>query len=216
MTREAILAIKFDNSYARGSVADRTVQTVLAEDWSAEADLQAAAEHLAAWSYSTGKTDRHAALGVLTTIHSVTEKLTGIPAPEPADAFRQAVEYLNLHYGQIDPEWGQVNRLIRGDVNLPVSGGPDILRAIYPAEVGGDGILKANAGDTWIAIVEWDADGHQKADVIHQFGAATLDETSPHFADQAPLFAAEEWRPALLERAEIEANASRTYRPGRK
>lgn len=215
MTREAILSIKFDNSYARGSVADRTVQAVLAEDWSADADLQAAADHLAAWSYSTDKTDRHAALGVLTTIHAVTEKLTGIPAPEPADAFRDAVEYLNLHYGQIDPEWGQVNRLIRGEVNLPVSGGPDILRAIYPAEVGDDGILKANAGDTWIAIVEWDADGNQRADVIHQFGAATLDEDSPHFADQAPLFAAEEWRPALLERADIEANASRTYRPGR-
>lgn len=215
MTREALLAIKFDNSYAQGSTADLTVKAVLAEDWSEDTALQAAADHLAAWSYGTGMTDRHAALGVLTTIHAVTENLTGIPAPSPADAFQQAVTYLDTHYGQIDPEWGEVNRLIRGDVNLPISGGPDILRAIYPSEIGEDGILKANAGDTWIAIVEWDADGNQTAEVIHQFGAATLDESSPHYADQAPLFAAEEWRPALIERADIEANASRTYRPGR-
>lgn len=215
MTREALLAIKFDNSYAQGSTADLTVKSVLAEDWSEDTALQAAADHLAAWSYGTGMTDRHAALGVLTTIHAVTENLTGIPAPSAADAFRQAVTYLDTHYGQIDPEWGEVNRLIRGDVNLPISGGPDILRAIYPSEIGEDGILKANAGDTWIAIVEWDADGNQTAEVIHQFGAATLDESSPHYADQAPLFAAEEWRPALIERADIEANASRTYRPGR-
>ncbi|MEP1144729.1 MAG: penicillin acylase family protein [Henriciella sp.] len=215
MTREALLAIKFDNSYAQGSTADLTVKSVLAEDWSEDTALQAAADHLAAWSYGTGMTDRHAALGVLTTIHAVTENLTGIPAPSAADAFRQAVTYLDTHYGQIDPEWGEVNRLIRGDVNLPISGGPDILRAIYPSEIGEDGILKANAGDTWIAIVEWDADGNQTAEVIHQFGAATLDESSPHYADQALLFAAEEWRPALIERADIEANASRTYRPGR-
>lgn len=215
MTREALLAIKFDNSYAQGSTADLTVKAVLAEDWSEDTALQTAADHLAAWSYGTGMTDRHAALGVLTTIHAVTENLTGIPAPSPSDAFRQAVTYLDTHYGQIDPEWGEVNRLIRGDVNLPISGGPDILRAIYPSEIGEDGILKANAGDTWIAIVEWDADGNQTAEVIHQFGAATLDETSPHYADQAPLFAAEEWRPALIERTDIEANASRTYRPGR-
>jgi len=188
---------------------------VLGEDWSEDPTLQAAVEHLAAWSYATDMTDRHAALGVLTTVHAVTENLTGIPAPAPSEAFRQAVAYLDTHYGQIDPEWGEVNRLIRGDVNLPISGGPDILRAIYPAEIGDSGVLKANAGDTWIALVEWDADGHQVAQVIHQFGAATMDETSPHYSDQAPLFAAEQWRPALIERADIEVNASRTYRPGR-
>ena len=213
--REALLDLKFDNAYAQGSVADLTVKAVLANDWSSDADLQSAADHLAAWTYGTNKTDRHAALGVLTTIHAVTENLTGIPAPEPEDAFRQAVAYLNQHYGRIDPEWGEVNRLIRGEVNLPVSGGPDILRAIYPAEIGEDGILKANAGDTWIALVEWDAAGQQSAQVIHQFGSATLDTGSPHYADQAPLFAEQEWRPVLLERAAIEANASRTYRPGR-
>ncbi|GAB5456687.1 MAG: acylase [Henriciella sp.] len=215
ITRESLLELKFDNAYAQGSTADKTVKAVLAEDWSADASLQAASEHLADWSYGTDMTDRHAALGVLTTIHAVTEKLTGIPAPTPADAFRQAVEYLESHHGQIDPEWGEVNRLVRGEVSLPVSGGPDVLRAIYPSEIGEEGILKANAGDTWIAIVEWAADGTQTADVIHQYGAATLDQTSPHYADQAPLFAAEEWRPALLTREDVEANAQRTYRPGR-
>jgi penicillin amidase/acyl-homoserine-lactone acylase len=73
----------------------------------------------------------------------------------------------------------------------------------------------AGAGDTWIALVEWDKDGQQTADLVHQFGSATLDESSPHYADQAPLFARQEWRPALLTREAIEADAVRTYRPGR-
>ena len=96
-----------------------------------------------------------------------------------------------------------------------MSGGPDILRAIYPVEMRDDGRLHANAGDTWIALVAWDADGQQRAELVHQFGAATLDTASPHYADQAELFATEQWRPALLSREEVEANAVRTYRPGR-
>ncbi|MEM9054159.1 MAG: penicillin acylase family protein, partial [Pseudomonadota bacterium] len=89
------------------------------------------------------------------------------------------------------------------------------LRAIYPADMREDGKLHANAGDTWIALVEWDDEGNQQAEMIHQYGAATLDKGSPHYADQAPLFANEEWRPALLGREEVEANAQRTYRPGK-
>ncbi|MDA0339466.1 MAG: hypothetical protein O2910_06465 [Proteobacteria bacterium] len=51
------------------------------------------------------------------------------------------------------------------------------------------------------------------ADVIHQFGSATLDKTSLHYSDQAPWFAARKWRRALLDRAEIEENAEQIYRP---
>lgn len=213
--REALLALKFDTGYADGSQADEVIATVLAMDWSTEPELAAAAEHLAAWDRTMTLDNRHAALGGLTVLREITARLTGNPAPPPETAFREAVAWLKLHHGRIDPEWGEVNRLVRGDLNLPVSGGADVLRAIYPAGIGDDGELHATAGDTWIALVEWDTVGNQTAQVIHQFGAATLDETSPHYSDQAPLFVREEWRPALIEREEVEAAATRTYRPGK-
>lgn len=211
----ALLAMKFDTTYAKGSIADGVVKAVLAADWSAEPDLDAAARHLAEWDYSTGAGSRHAALGSLTTNRAVTEKYTKIPAPDPATAFREAVSWLMAHHGRIDPEWGDINRLVRGEVNVPISGGPDILRAVYPKEIRDDGQIHMSAGDTWIALVEWDAGGAQTAQVISPYGSATLDETSPHFADQAPLFAGEQWRDARLERADIEASATRRYRPGK-
>ena len=213
--RGRLLSLKFDTAYAQGSDADVFIQTVLAHDWSSEPELAEALAHLQAWDYRLDLDNRHAALGALTVLRHVTGQFTGDYGPEPPQAFREAVILLTEVYGRLDPEWGEVNRLVRGDVDLPISGGPDILRAIYPAAVRPDGKLHANAGDTWIALVEWDANGDQSAEVIHQFGAATLDQTSPHYADQAPLFAAEQWRPALLSRAEVEANAARTYRPGR-
>lgn len=213
--RERLLEIKFDKTYAQDSKAAKLVKEILAMDWSDEPQLAAAADHLAAWDLSMGANSRHAALGGLTTVRQVTAKYTGIPAP-PADvAFKEAVAYLHGHYGRIDPEWGELNKLARGDQTFPIGGGPDILRAVYPAEIRDDGELHMSAGDTWIALVEWGPDGEMSAELINNFGSAVLDETSPHYADQAPLFAAEQWRPALLERADIEAAATRNYRPGR-
>ncbi|MEO1305395.1 MAG: acylase [Pseudomonadota bacterium] len=213
--RQSLLDLKFDTGYAAGSEADQFVQTVLAFDWSDEPDLSDAVAHLAAWDYRTNIENTHAALGTLTVLRHITGEFTGDYGPSPDQAFREAVALLLANYGKIDPSWGEVNRLTRGSVSLPVSGGPDVLRAIYPAEIRADGELHATAGDTWIALVEWATDGQQTADVIHQYGAATLDETSPHYADQAALFADEAWRPALLTRQAVEANAVRTYRPGR-
>lgn len=215
LDRDALLAMKFDTGYAKRSQADKVVSAVLEHDWSAELEMAAAAKHLKEWDRQMDIENRHAALGGLTVVHEITARFTKIPAPEPLDAFRQAVAYLNTHYGRIDPEWGEVNRLVRGDLSLPVSGASDTLRAIYPAEIRDDGKLHATAGDTWIALVEWDKDGKQSASVIHQFGNATLDKSSPHYADQARLFATEKWRTVLFEREEIEAVATRRYRPGR-
>jgi penicillin amidase/acyl-homoserine-lactone acylase len=216
MSRDELLAIKFDTAYAKGSDADAFLRAVLAEDWSAEPELQAAAQHLAAWNYHMDIDNRHAALGALTVLRHVTGQYTGDYGPPPPQAFREAVAALMRTHGRIDPEWSTVNRLVRGSVDLPLAGGSGSLRSVHPDGALTDkGTLMAGAGDTWIALVEWDKDGQQTADLVHQFGSATLDESSPHYADQAPLFARQEWRPALLTREAIEADAVRTYRPGR-
>ncbi len=211
--RAELLALKFDTKYAAGSRADILVKQILAMDWSREPDMQAAAQYLGEWDMHTDTANRHAALGVLTTLKDVTAKYTRIPAPEPEQAFRDAVTYLTKHYGRLDPAWGEINRLVRGEVNVPVAGGPDVMRAIYPAEIGDDGKLHAAAGDTWIALVEWDANGKMSADLIHQFGAATSVKTSPHYADQAEMFATQKWRKALRDKEEIMQSAQRIYRP---
>ncbi|MBN4055937.1 penicillin acylase family protein, partial [bacterium AH-315-J23] len=158
-----------------------------------------------------------AALGILVTLKDITEQFTHIPAPTPEIAFRDAVNYLMEHHGRIDPTWGEVNRLVHGDINIPIDGAPDVMRAIYPAKLGENGQLDAVAGDTWIALVEWpkneNADGKMKADVIHQFGSATSIPASPHYADQAEMFATHKWRKALRDKAEIQKHAVREYTP---
>lgn len=212
--RDTLLAMKFDTGYAQNSTADEVVKAVLGMDWSDEPELAKAAEHLAEWDYHLDGESRHAPLGGLTVIRAVTEQYTHRPPPTPEIAFRESVEFLMTHYGRIDPTWGEINRLNRGQRSLPVSGGADVLRAIYPDDDTDSGKLNAAGGDTWMALVEWDADGNLQADLAHQFGSATKDASSAHYGDQSELFADEKFRRALINRADIEAVATRVYRPG--
>jgi len=97
-----------------------------------------------------------------------------------------------------------------------VAGGPDVLRDIESGlEPGPDGRFEARKGDTLIYFVEWDARGKVSAQSIHQFGSATLDASSPHYADQAPLYLREEMKPVWLDEADVRRHLEREYRPGR-
>ena len=77
-----------------------------------------------------------------------------------------------------------------------------------------DGTLTARAGDTLIMFVEWDRAGKLRSESAHPFGSATMDATSPHYQDQAPLFVAMETKPVRFTRAEREGHMKESYRPG--
>jgi penicillin amidase/acyl-homoserine-lactone acylase len=125
----------------------------------------------------------------------------------------QAVEVLMEHFGRVDVPWQQVNRLRRGDVDLGLSGAPDVLHAVY-GELEEDGRFRGIAGDSYIMLVIWLPDGTVSARSIHQYGSATLDDQAPHYADQAPLFVRHELKPVWFDEADIRANLEAAYWPG--
>ncbi|MCP4363473.1 MAG: hypothetical protein GY796_36190, partial [Chloroflexi bacterium] len=49
---------------------------------------------------------------------------------------------------------------------------------------------------------------------LHQFGSATLDETSCHYADQSAFFVVGELKTAWFDEADIRANLEQEYKPG--
>ncbi len=215
VSRERLLEIKFDDDYSRTSKIARLAQKIGAIDFANDPVLADAAQLIAAWDLSADAENRNAALPILTL--SYHDKFSPDDDSDAAltEALQVTVSFLKEHHGRLDPEWGEVNRLVRGTVSLPVDGGPDTLRAIYAAGDNSGGIAASTHGDTWIGLVEWRPDGRQVADVIHQFGSATLDQQSPHYADQVPLFVEKRWRRALTTREAVLADAKRQYRPGK-
>jgi penicillin amidase/acyl-homoserine-lactone acylase len=128
------------------------------------------------------------------------------------EAFSKAVEGMKEKFGRVDIPWSQVNRLIRGTTDLGLGGGPDVLNAIY-GKLQPDGRFKGYQGDSYIIIVEWDKNGQVHSQSIHQYGSATLDQNSPHYADQAKLFVNRQLKPVWLTEADIRAHLEKEYRP---
>ena len=128
-------------------------------------------------------------------------------------ALTDAVNILIENYGRVDVPWQEVNRLRRGDVDLGLSGAPDVLHAIY-GNLEEDGRFRGIAGDAYVMLVTWLPDGSVRSRSIHQYGSATLVEDSPHYADQTAVFVERGLKPVWFDEADIRANLERAYQPG--
>ncbi len=216
ITGEEFVAYKMDDRYAPQSRLMELVNSLVASLDGADSELQAAVDLLKGWDGAVTKQSRAAALAILTTQRARGYLMNDEHAqtPDYVEALRLTAAELTAAYGRIDPEWGEVVRLKRGDVSLPLDGGPDTLRAVYPTGEGREFPLMAAGGDTYILYADWSGAGDVTMKTIHQFGAATLDDSSPHYADQAPIFAAEQWKTPAMELDALLAEAVRDYRVG--
>ena len=213
ITAEAFHAYKYDLAYSARSEEARIFDEVMAIDPGKDRQLQQALEILKRYDFKTDVANRGAALAILTIEPVLRARLEGAPAKRPADTLREACRRLQTHFGRLDPEWGQVNRFRRGALDLALDGGPDVFRGVY-GERRPDGTLTAEAGDTLIMFVTWDAAGKLTSESVHQFGSATTDRNSPHYADQARLFVAMKTKPVLFTQAQLAGHVEADYRPG--
>ncbi|HLF67345.1 MAG TPA: penicillin acylase family protein, partial [Gammaproteobacteria bacterium] len=141
---------------------------------------------------------------------------SNIENPTPASLLAALIETakeLKEKFGRVDVEWYKINRLIHGDLDVGMGGGPDVLYAVYGEQMK-DGRLKGFVGDCYSVMATWEKDGSVHSQSIHQYGSATLDKTSPHYADQAKIFIQRKMKPAWMDEKDIRANLEREYRPG--
>jgi penicillin amidase/acyl-homoserine-lactone acylase len=160
---------------------------------------------LNAWDLKTDNDNRSAALGVCILQEEWRAFMNRIDAPSSKEMFKKCIDELQHSFGRVDPLWSEVNMLVRGDMALPIQGGPDTLRAVYgrPQD---DGTLKAVAGDGLVVSLSWDSDGNQESQSIHQYGSATQDSSSKHYDDQVQLFVDEKMKPTFFDKLELKKN----------
>lgn len=217
ISREEFFAYKMDHVYDPRSNVMTMVADLLEAGGREDAELTAALDVIASWDGSADRGSRAAALAILTGQRTMGGQIHGETSLTAAQEMLKSVAAeLQATYGRIDPEWGEVSRLSRGGQSWALDGGPDTLRAVYAnGDMAADGHLSGVAGDTYVAIADWAADGTYQIDTIHQFGAATIDQSSPHYADQSPLFADERFRQPPMTLEAVLAEATRDYQPGR-
>jgi acyl-homoserine-lactone acylase len=199
-----LLDAKFDNQYSTESRSVKYLKNILETEYEDE-ELKDAQKILNAWDLKTDYNNRSAALGVCILQEEWRAFMNGIDALDSKKMFEDCIDQIKDSFDRVDPLWSEVNFLMRGDLALPIQGGPDTLRAVYgrPQD---DGTLKAVAGDGLVVSLAWDSVGNQESRSIHQYGSATQDSTSKHYNDQAKLFVDEQMKPTFFNKTELKNN----------
>ncbi len=135
---------------------------------------------------------------------------TTITKAKAAELYKNARAYLVQHFKKINVPLGMLQKLVRGNKELPVQGLPDVISAIYCIPYK-NGTIKATQGESYIELVRFTKDGPQ-IESVNCYGASN-NAKSPHYADQMEMFTQQKTKPMTFDKAEIYKNAERVYHP---
>ncbi|GAB5500612.1 MAG: penicillin acylase family protein [Pseudohongiellaceae bacterium] len=141
------------------------------------------------------------------------------------NALRSAAETLENDFGDWQVPWGEINRYQRltGDLvqdfddnapSIPVpfaSGRWGSLASFGARSYPGTRRMYGTSGNSFVAAVEFGERVRARAITV---GGLSNDPDSPHFDDQAQMYAEGEFRDVLFYPEDITANLEREYQPG--
>ncbi|MCS7072982.1 MAG: acylase, partial [Bacteroidia bacterium] len=122
-----------------------------------------------------------------------------------------AQKHLLKHYKTVDVRLGDLQKLIRADKRLAISGMPDVIAAIISVPYQKTGLLKADVGESYIMMVRY-SENRVEIETVHAYGASSK-PNSPHYTDQMELFVKRQLKPMSLSKSLNLQNAKRQYQP---
>jgi acyl-homoserine-lactone acylase len=207
--RDTLLSIKFDKGYERAGYVALMLDGIAKLDLKDAPDLAKAQRLLGTWDMTADGNGPADALAVLVLEEAMKRSYGLRTPPDPREELAKAETHLTQYFGRIDPPLGEVLRIRQGSADYPMLGGGDTLRAATTWDEQPDGRLAINHGDSFIMLVEWDKQGRLHSESIQPFGAASTRPGDPHYADQAALFARQQFKPVWFERADVLKHAVR-------
>ncbi len=214
ITPQELVAIKMDTRYARSSWVGPWMKSLLAADVKDTPKLAEAQKLLSSWDWSSDGRGRADALAERVIRIGARPAWRREAMPDARKSLQTAVDEFMQRFGRLDPALGDVQRLRRGKVDLPILGGNETLRATTmwdPDQP--DGKFRVRHGDSFIMLARWDNAGNVISESIQPYGAAVSRPASPHYTDQMKLFVAGRYKPVRFEWADAVKHAERRYRP---
>jgi acyl-homoserine-lactone acylase len=206
LDRAALERIKYDTGYEREGYVARLFAGL--EGLQAESPVSEARDLLLAWDFTADGEGRADALALLLIRDFMAADYNNKPFPDVAAELAEAAQHLTTHFGRLDPPMGDLLRLRQGDIDLPLVGGSDTLRASTSWDVADDGRLSLKHGDSFIMWIEWAPGARVASRSVQPFGAASTRPDSKHYTDQMRLFVDHRLKPVRFWREDVLAKAS--------
>lgn len=182
-------------------------------------DLKEAIEVVKTWNHTADPDNMEAALLIFTFNNLAAEIMSRgmqyatntFSEEQYVDALRSAKKHMIKHFGSLRVKLSDVQKHVRGDVEIGVGGAPDVLAATMSKPYK-KGMLKTFVGDSYIILVDFDKNGEPRIETVNAFGASNRPD-SKHYTDQMELWATQKTKPMSLNPEAVRQNAERVYHP---
>lgn len=150
---------------------------------------------------------------------------TGLPEKKRLEHFAAAVQKIEDDFGRWDTPWGEINRFQRlnGDIKVTFDDDKPSIGVGLASGVWGSlaayGMrgrhdtrkIYGTRGNSFVAVVEF-GDSLRAKSILA--GGQSGDSSSPHFDDQAQMYADGQFKDVWFYREDVEAHAAKKYQPG--
>jgi acyl-homoserine-lactone acylase len=208
--------IKFDQELPQELKYLYNIDSMFSLDPAAYPDLKEVITNFQNWDRKSVANSKGAAVFLLT-YYYLAGKLKGVPprkitSAEAVETFQYVNDHMMRYFGKTDLVLGDVQKLVRGDEEIPAWGFPDVLSPAF-SEPYKHGMRKVTGGDAYICFVRYPKDGSlPKIESVNTFGAS-MKPASPHYRDQMTMFINQQTKPMTLDKKEVLQKAKSVYHP---
>lgn len=214
---------KFDKHYCRDSSYAKKFRALYHLSEQQYPDIADCIARLKAWDFNGDVNSKGATIAML--VHERLLKQYKWPfamfmirrdtlsEEEAVSSLRYARKFLIQTHGTVDVPLGDLQRLIRGNINLPASGLREVLRAADPKLYNKKkGIYRIQSGDGYIQLNKYSPAGAEIYSV-NAYGASAR-PGNRHYTDQMEMFEKGTFKKMTFDKQQLLKSAERIYHPG--